>query len=353
MEAPYSPPISHRPSSHQLRIKSRPDVFLLASLLLLAARPAQDPRLVPETTAEVLRVIDGDTLDILLDGQTESLRLLAVDTEEKISGHASGSATKPQTVFGQETALWARDLFASLPQPARVGLVFPGGRRRDVFDRLLAHVILPDGRHFNRLLVELGKSPYFNKYGNDPIAHEAFVRAQAGARAARRGIWDPATNRARTPGAPSAVRPYERLLPWWEARAQAIEGFRERKRAAPEALFEDEDVDGWRRAFELETTAPDRRLTLFGTIDRFYEERDGSLTVLLQGGDARSSLRVAVPAGARAEVEPGLRASTREFQQNYLYVTGRPERNGRGFLLTEVGPRDWVPAEPRSPAGSR
>lgn len=349
----YSWPVNPRPSPLQLRIKN--DVFLatvlLALLPTLAVPPRQggDPRLAPEVTVELLRVIDGDTLEVRLDGVAEALRLLSVDTEEKISGRVGGSPSKPQTVYGQETVLWAKELFASLPQPARIGLILPEGRRRDAFGRLLAHVILPDGRHFNRLLVELGRSPYFNKYGNDPLAHEAFVRAQAEARAARRGIWDPATNRARTPGTPSAVRPYEQLLPWWDERATAIEGFRARKRVAPETLFEDRDVAGWRQAIELGRAAPGGRLTLFGTIDRFYEEKDGSLTVLLEDGDAESSLRVRVPAAARPGLEPRLRASTREFHQNYLYVTGRPERNGRGFLLAGVEPADWVLAEPRDP----
>jgi hypothetical protein len=78
---------------------------------------------------------------------------------------------------------------------------------RDVYGRLLCHLILPDGRNFNLLLVELGKSPYFNKYGNDLICHQAFVDAQARARKAQKGIWDPKTNVPKTEGAPSARRP--------------------------------------------------------------------------------------------------------------------------------------------------
>src|SRR5262245_30416787 len=185
-------------------------VALAPRLQEAAAAPAA-PVLRAEATAEVVKVVDGDTLDVRLDGATVALRLLSVDTEEKISGRAGGSPSKPQTVFGQETMLWAQELFASFPQPVVVGLVFPEGRRLDVYGRLLCHVLLPDGRDYNLLLVELGKSPYFDKYGNSLVEHEAFARAQAAARAAKLGIWDPATNRARTPGAPSAVRPYAEL----------------------------------------------------------------------------------------------------------------------------------------------
>ena len=63
-----------------------------------------------------------------------------------------------------------------------VGLAFPDGvEANDVYGRLLCHVILADGTDFNLKLVELGKSPYFNKYGNSRICHDEFVATQAAA----------------------------------------------------------------------------------------------------------------------------------------------------------------------------
>jgi endonuclease YncB( thermonuclease family) len=326
----------------------------LAGLALCALLQASSPGgLQPTATVEIVKVVDGDTLNVLLDGQEESLRLLSVDTEEKISGRPLTSPTKPQTVFGEETAQWAREFFAALGEPARIGLAFPEGRRRDSYGRLLCQVLLPDGRDYNLLLVEQGKSPYFNKYGNSLVEHEAFVRAQASARAARLGIWNPATNRARTPGAPSAVRPYDELLPWWDARARAIDAFRARAAREPDAVFSHEDPAGLERAFELCRADPARRVTVFAAIERFYDEADGSLTVLLRSGDEHTSLRAAVPAEERPALEPWLRASTAEFRQNYLYATGRMERNGRGLVLTGAGPSDWRLAEPEYPPRAR
>jgi endonuclease YncB( thermonuclease family) len=307
-----------------------------------------------EATAEVIEVVDGDTLDVRLEGEEVTLRLASVDTEEKISGRPLSSPTKPQTVFGQETTLWARELFAGLEQPVRIGLLFPEGRRKDVYGRLLCHVLLPDGRDFNLMLVELGKSPYFNKYGNSPILHEDFVRAQARARGQQLGLWNPATNRARTPGAPSAVRPYDRLLPWWDARAAAIDGFRARARGEPERWLSAEDGAGLEGAFERCRRDPTLRVTVFTTIERFYEEEDGSLTALLRPGDARTALRASIAKGERERLEPLLRASTEEFRQNYLYATGRVERGERGLVLTGSTRADWAVAEPEyPPAGAR
>src|SRR5262245_41079351 len=120
--------------------------------LALSVLCQAEAELVPEVTVEVVKVVDGDTLDVRLEGEVVPLRLLSVDTEEKLSGRPLASPTKPQTVFGEETAQWAREFFAALGRPARIGLAFPEGRRRDPYGRLLCHVLLPDGRDFNLLL---------------------------------------------------------------------------------------------------------------------------------------------------------------------------------------------------------
>ena len=90
-------------------------------------------------------------------------------------------------------------------------------------------------------------------------------------------------------------------------------------------------------------------MTVFGAIERFYEETDGSLTALLRSGDRTDSLRAVIPASERAELEPFLRGTTEEFRQNYVYATGRMERGARGFLLTGARRPDWELAEPAYP----
>jgi len=308
--------------------------------------------LAPEVRVELVRVVDGDTLVVELEGRETNLRLLAVDTEEKISGRASSSPSKPETVFGEETKLWAQELFAGLGKRPRIGLAFPEGRRLDAYGRLLAHVILPDGRDYNLLLVELGKSPYFTKYGYSRVNHADFVAAEQRARAARRGIWDPATNRAKTPGAPSAVRPYARLLPWWDARAQAIEDFRARAARAPESHVDADDPAALEDAFQRCAADPAARVTLLVTVERFYEEKDGSLTALLVPGDATLALRAELPPATRKARERELRASVGEYVQNYWRLEGRVTRHERGYVVRATRAADWSRAgpEPKLPA---
>ncbi len=339
--------------------------FLLAAILSISAAaqttaPISAPEIAsrPEVTAwvDVVRVVDGDTIHVKLGDKTEKLRLLCVDTEEKL-GSGAASATKPQTVFGEACALWAIDFFHALEKdgaPARVGLLFPKGREnhRDVYGRLLCHVILEGGVDFNVLLVKLGKSPYFTKYGYSEVDHAAFVAAQREARSKHLGIWDPATNRPSTPGTPSAARPYDQLLPWWDARAEAVRAFTEKRAVEPDAVFEAESSDSLARAIERSKTAP---VFVFGEIDRVFDEDDGSQTVLFRAARRDDALRVRIPKDAVATLAPvKLAGKSEEFTQNYVWFVGRIERATKGFRATCTTADAWRDGRtPSTPYGVR
>lgn len=287
------------------------------------------PRSVVEV--DVARVVDGDTIHVQLGGKLEKLRLLSVDTEEKI-GTGASSATKPATVFGEECALWAQDFFAKLGkdgQAPRVKLAFPPGEpERDAFGRMLCHVLLPDGKDYNVLLVELGKSPYFTKYGRSTIADAEFRAAQDAARKAQLGIWNPKTNAPATPGAPSAKRPYERLMPWWDARGDAVEAFRAARASAPDTTFDANDATSLARAAKV-----DGVVRVFGEVEKGEEGPDGSLVVKFRtSARDRGVLRVSIPKEARKAFE-SLELATRgeEFRQNYVWYSGKVRADERGF----------------------
>lgn len=354
-------PCLPRASRRLASLRALPVVLFLALAARGSAEPAPQPGLgqraapgqsqteVPGELFEVVTIVDGDTIHILRNGKKEKLRFLSVDTEEKINPGGSSSATKPQTVFGEETKLWTIDFleqFRGEDGKLRVGLAFPEGKEaRDIYDRLLCHVLLPDGTDFNLLLVKLGKSPYFNKYGNSLIAHEAFVAAQRQARRNLLGIWNPRTNEARDAGTPSAKRPYDQLLPWWQARAEAIDVFRERQRREPERILAADDADALATA--LSTGAA---VEIFGTPDRTFEESDGSLTVLFRSEDRSRALRVSIPADSRAAFEVfDVDALTKEFRQNYVFVKGQVVQGERGFLVVTPDPTKWCRAA-REPA---
>jgi endonuclease YncB( thermonuclease family) len=327
-------------------------LVLPLSLLPLAAAPtavlqgAESRPLAPTELFEVTRVVDGDTIHIRRAGELQKLRLLSVDTEEKLSGNPNLSPTKPETVFGEECALWAQEFFDGLAEGdarPQVGLRFPGGvEKKDIYGRVLCHVVLPDGRDFNLLLVELGKSPYFNKYGNSLICHEELVAAQATAQAQKLGIWNPATNAAARPGAPEARRPYDALLPWWRARAQAIDDYRAKHAADAAQYVEAEDVAAMAAAAAL-----DAPVHVFGSPYRLFDEENGDWTVLFRATERERALRVRVAAADReAFAALDVAGTLEEFRQNYVWVRGKVIDTDRGFEIRADDPAAWTLAGP-------
>jgi micrococcal nuclease len=177
----------------------------------------------PGTTLEVPvdRPVDGDTVRVLIAGRSESLRILALDTEESRPG-----GDKPLTPWGRAASDHAAELFIG---GRTVTLEFEGNepvaeclqRYRDNFGRLLVLLSL-DGLNFSEHMISEGYSPYFNKYGHARFAehHQAFVAAERSAQAARRGLWD----QVRVNG--SEQRNYANLGAWWSLRAAIIDDYR-------------------------------------------------------------------------------------------------------------------------------
>ncbi len=304
-----------------------------------------------------MEVIDGDTVHVWRGAGIEKLRLVCVDTEEKLTGRPRLSPSKPETVFGQETANWARGFLQELAPAGRpmVRLLFPDGReRRDAYGRLLCHLILPDGRDFNLLLVELGKSPYFNKYGNSSILHEEFVAAQRRAIQAQRGVWHPKTNVPKARGAPLARRPYSRLLPWWEARARALEDFEQLRRSDPERWVSAADGDGLARALARCEADPEHQVSVFGTIRNVFVEEDGSRSVVFWSSESKRNFRARVRAESwSADLQRWIRSSQAEFRQNHVTVEGRLRKGRRGIEAWVEEADRWqvFGPEPREPRG--
>ncbi len=306
--------------------------------------------LAPSELLEVVRVVDGDTIHVRRAGQILKLRLLSVDTEEKGAVATSPASTKPATRFGNETAQWAQRFFAAnatVEGAVRVGLILPDGKEvLDRYGRLLCHVVLPNGSDYNLLLVREGKSPYFNKYGNSTVCHESFLAAQASARAAQRGIWDPATNAPRQ-GLAAPRRPYAQLLPWWDARAAAVEAFRAAHAADPERCVAVEDEAGLRAALERA-----HEVELFGTIDSIETTADDGWRVAFSVPDGAPRIAAVVPRAARARIAAlGLEAAATEMHQNYVWLRGRLSLRGNDFEVAAGDPAQWRIAAPAFAAG--
>lgn len=127
--------------------------------------------------AKVTNVVDGDTIDIQLEGKEERVRLLLVDTPETV--HPS----KPVQPFGAEASNYAKEIL--LGEEVRVEY---DGPKRDHYDRLLAYIWI-DGENFNQQLLEKGLARYAYVY-DPPYTHaEAMSKAESRAKQQDKGIW--------------------------------------------------------------------------------------------------------------------------------------------------------------------
>lgn len=138
--------------------------------------PAPEPPLDGET-AQVVRVIDGDTLVVRLDGTEHTVRLLGIDAPEL--GDSNGQA---------ELADLASAALAALAGDGAVTLI-AGDEPRDDGGRLLRHVV----RNELVISVELARQGWVraHEYTPNTPLYDAIADAQHEARDAARGIWAP------------------------------------------------------------------------------------------------------------------------------------------------------------------
>jgi micrococcal nuclease len=136
----------------------------------------------PDTSlghAQVLRIVDGDTIRVRLDGRTERVRYIGVDTPESV---------KPGTPV-QCFAKRASAANAALVAGRSVRLV-GDVERRDRYGRLLAYVYRePDGAFVNARLVRDGYARPLTIAPNVAHARELADLARQ-ARRAHRGLWN-------------------------------------------------------------------------------------------------------------------------------------------------------------------
>src|SRR4051812_18303944 len=138
------------------------------------------------TTAEVLRVVDGDTIDIRDDVRGRlRVRLLGIDTPEtKKPGYTVG-CWGPQATDFAESALLGQ----------RVALITdPTQDLHDRYGRTLAYLDKADGWDYSVEAARAGMAHSYVYAGNPVARHVAIAAAEQEARAAHRGLWGPPCN---------------------------------------------------------------------------------------------------------------------------------------------------------------
>lgn len=126
--------------------------------------------------ARVIRIVDGDTVVVLIDGREDRVRYIGVDTPETVA------PDEPVGCFGHR----ASEFNESLVENERVRLVFDD-ERRDRYDRLLAYVYVGD-LFVNAELVRRGLARTLEIAPNTDFA-ELLDRLEQQAAEGGRGLW--------------------------------------------------------------------------------------------------------------------------------------------------------------------
>ena len=114
----------------------------------------------------MIRIVDGDTIDVMHNGHPHRIRLAGIDAPER--KQAFGSRAREfvgQQVFGRTVTFRSSG--------------------SDPYRRTLGEVILADGRSLNRELVANGLAWHYKRFSAD----RELARLENEARAARRGLW--------------------------------------------------------------------------------------------------------------------------------------------------------------------
>ena len=126
----------------------------------------------------VSRFVDGDTIAVEMNGQTEKVRLVGVDTPE------THKPNTPVQCYGPAAAAFTRATIGT--QQVRLASD-PLSTDRDRYGRLLRYVYLPDGTLLNERLIQGGYGFYYPYF---PFTKaKQFATDEQVAMTAHKGLW--------------------------------------------------------------------------------------------------------------------------------------------------------------------
>ena len=140
-----------------------------------AADQQQEQNLI---SAEVVNVVDGDTIDVRLkSGKQERVRFILVDTPETVH------PKKGEEPFGREASDFTKKTLNGQKVDLKLGV-----QERDKYGRLLAYVYLKDGTMINELLLQKGLARVAVFPPNTEFVDQ-FRDIEAQAKKEHKGIW--------------------------------------------------------------------------------------------------------------------------------------------------------------------
>ncbi len=173
-------------------------VFTVGVLVLLVyfgwkyIIPKLDQKVSKEKQAYLVKKVnDGDTFEVEIDGKTEKVRMLGIDTPEKWD---SDKFERDQQRTGKDRETIKK--LGTLSSDFTTRLI--GGKKvilqpdtkgddKDKYGRLLRYVYLEDGTFVNLKIVEEGYANAYRKF--NVTKQNEFIQAERDAREKKKGLW--------------------------------------------------------------------------------------------------------------------------------------------------------------------
>jgi micrococcal nuclease len=188
----------HSPDSSLIAIRKRVSDMVLA--LQLSPTPPIDKNMIepsPDEAAsqssgavqgastgrqvgQVVKVVDGDTIDVEIGGVRDKIRVIGINTPEVVDPR------RPVQCFGKEASNFAKQILSGKTVQLESD---PTQADRDKYKRLLRFVFLNDGAvDYGKLAIQEG---YANEYTYDtPYKYQSeYKKAEREARNAKKGLW--------------------------------------------------------------------------------------------------------------------------------------------------------------------
>jgi micrococcal nuclease len=154
-------------------------IAALATACRPGSAPAPEAPTALEVNASMISVVDGDTIDVNIDGHRERVRLIGIDTPE------TKKPNTPVECFGPEATMFAKSMLVEdAPLHLERDVV-----ARDDYGRMLAYAYLAaDATFVNLTIVRAGFARVLTIRPNAAHADE-FVAAARAAQADHIGLW--------------------------------------------------------------------------------------------------------------------------------------------------------------------
>lgn len=132
----------------------------------------------PPGTYRVVRIEDGDTITVDMNGTRERIRMIGVDTPE------TQDPRVPVQCYGQAASQFTKDLIGDTAVRLEAD---PTNTNRDRYDRLLRYVYLPDGRLVQAEIIKSGYGFAYTLFPFEKLAEFRDYERQA--REQSLGLW--------------------------------------------------------------------------------------------------------------------------------------------------------------------